>query len=356
MQDYPWIKDQKAAMISVFLMAILAGAGMVQPLVAGIGVLALPLIGVMAWPMAGLASAFLGIALPQICLANLSAPLGLHLSAGGYAFALVGVSLWAFGKGPDFKKVLLAHWAAMALGVCLLLMGLRTVVGENLFTGCAQWVVDVISASANGDQILWRAYQSGLATAPGNMIVMPQASAYLQSYGLAGLSPLMTPALRHELAASLRTSLEQYLYAQGAGAIVAFIAGGGLLGVCWPACRMKRRGVKSPLVMPAFEKWHLPRGMGSGSAVLLLGYVIQLFASSYLELYWGGLLISAFQWIYMIQGAAYWEFAQKRMGGSIASRRVFVVMVGLFVPFLLVALGILDQQTDKRELREKQED
>jgi len=350
MHNYPWIKDRKIAMISVGLMAVLAGMGMTQPVMAGLCALAAPLLGAMSGPLAGLAAVFLGMALPQVSLAGLNVPLGLHLGCGGYAFLTGGAALWAFSGNKPFFKALILQWGAMALGLCLFMMGLRTVVGANLFTGMAQWAVNAINGMPNGDQVLLQALQGGMAFAPKEML---PASTLSQSLNLL---PLVTPALRHELSASLQTTLERELYAQLPGAMVTLIVGGGLLALCWPVCRMKKRGMEPMLRMPAFETWHLPRGMGRWTAALLLGYVIQLFAVSYWELYWGAMLASAFQWIYMIQGASYWEYAHKRMGGTVLSRRAFVALIGVFIPFLLVMFGVLDQQADKRGLREKNEE
>ena len=353
MREFSWMKDPKAGAISVFAMAVLAGIGLRQPLAAGACAVLLPLLGVAMWPVAGLLTAFLGAALPQVCLALQGASMALHLYCGGYALLLAGVSLWAFGRKPRFFKALFAHWGALAAGVCLLIMALRTVVGANIFTGCAQWAVDLISQSPACDQVLYKAYQGGLASAPGSMITMPPVNSYLRGFGLESMMPLMTPALRHELAASLRTTLERSLYADVPGAVTTFIIVGGLMAVCWPVCRLKRRGQEPQLAMPAFETWHLPRGMGRWSILLAAGLGIQLFATQYWELYWGAMLATAFQWLYMIQGAAYWEFAQKRMGGSAISRRAFILFIGVFIPYLLVAFGVLDQRLDKRGLREK---
>jgi len=350
MEGYSWIKDRKSAMIATGLMGLLAGMGMAQPVAAGLCAIAAPLLGVMSGPTAGLITVFLGMALPQVSLAGLNAPMALHLALAGYGFLIAAAALWAFSGKKPFFKALMIQWAAMALGVCLILMGLRSVLGDNLFAGFAQWTVDSIQASPNGDAFLQQALEGGLAFAPKEMLPNNALSRSLN------LKPLMTPVLRVELAASLRTTIERELYAQLPGAVVTFIAGGGLLALCWPVCRMKKHGMEPELQMPAFESWHLPRGYGVWTAALLAGYVIQLFAVSYWELYWGAMLTAVFQWIYMIQGAAYWEYAHKRMGGSKKSRRAFVALTGVFIPFLLVMFGVLDQRADKRELREKTEE
>lgn len=348
MHNYPWIKDRKSAMITVSLMGLLAGVGMTHGAVAGLCALALPLLGAMNGPVAGLITVFLGMALPQVSLSALAVPFEFQVCCAGYGFLIGGAALWAFSGKKPFVKALAIQCGATALGICLIIMGLRAVVGANLFTGIARWAVKAINGMPGGDQFLAQAAQSGLASAPGDMM--------LPSSLVMGMKPLVTPALRHELSASLQTTFELELYAQLPAAVVALIIGGSLLVLCRPICVLKKRGLEPMLQMPAFEKWHLPRGFGGWTAALLAGYVIQLTAGSYWELYWGGMLAAAFQWIYMIQGAAYWEYGHKRMGGTVRSRRAFVILTGLFIPFLLVVFGVLDQRADKRGLREKIEE
>ena len=55
----------------------------------------------------------------------------------------------------------------------------------------------------------------------------------------------------------------------------------------------------------------------------------------------------------MIQGAALWEYTQKKMGRSQAARRGFIAAAGLLFPMVLVALGLMDQVRDPRGLRPK---
>ena len=153
------------------------------------------------------------------------------------------------------------------------------------------------------------------------------------------------------IAAMALTTLEGLLYVKGPEWLVNLVIGGGLAVLCVPIGSMRRHGLDT-LAMPAFTTWHLPKGMGRRSLILLIGFAFRYLGPGMVEVYLGIMLVSAFQWIYMIQGAALWEYTQKRMGRSQAVRRGFIIAAGLLFPMVLIALGLIDQLRDPRRLRQ----
>lgn len=345
---YPWAKTPAHLAMEAVGMLALTAWGSISPLAGSAAVVALPVLGTVLGPKRGLLLALLGAALPQVALALSHAPAGLMLGAGGYALMVVLPTVWAFSARRDFWQSLLIQWGAMAGASACLLAGLRSLTGPNLFTGGAQLLANYLISGENGDRVLLQAAQMGWAGVTREMAEQQSLSRLFTS--LFTSRTTLLPQVRAELAATFQTTLENQLYLKIPGLLVAFIVGGGLLCLCLPVCQMKRRGLET-LKMPAFTTWHMPRGLGRWSLALLAGYPMRLFYGGMVEFFLGSMLVSAFQWIYMIQGAALWEYRQKKQGRSQSSRRIFIALAGLVFPFILVIMGLVDQQADPRGLR-----
>jgi len=349
MGDYPWFKGQES-LVAVAVMGMATFWGASDPLACAVLVLALPLAASMVGPWTGLMVPLLGMLLPEAALLVHGAPLGMLAGALGYGVLVSAPAMVAFAWRWNFWKALLTQWMGMlAAGVCLAL-GLRALVGTNLFTGSAKVFMDYLLAQPNSDQLLLQLAQAGVAGVTKEMAAQQDLTTMVMQ--LFSNRVVLLPQVRAELAATALTTMEGLLYLKGPEWLVNLVVGGGLAVLCVPIGHMRRHDLDT-LAMPAFTTWHLPRGMGRGSLILLAGFALRYLGPGMVEVYLGIMLVSAFQWIYMIQGAALWEYTQKKMGRSQAARRGFIAAAGLLFPMVLVALGLIDQVRDSRGLRPK---
>ena len=107
------------------------------------------------------------------------------------------------------------------------------------------------------------------------------------------------------------------------------------------------------LDMPPFQTWHIPRGIGWQVGVALIGGYLLRYSRTFALKIAGIMLYGAASSVFMIQGAAFLNFFQKRRG----SRRFWRVLVPLLLmttPFLTF-IGIFDQLNNARGLRKPPE-
>ena len=107
------------------------------------------------------------------------------------------------------------------------------------------------------------------------------------------------------------------------------------------------------LDMPPFQTWHIPRGIGWQVGVALIGGYLLRYSRTFALKIAGIMLYGAASSVFMIQGAAFINFIQKRRG----SRRFWRVIVPLLLmttPFLTF-IGIFDQMNNARGLRKPPE-
>ena len=107
------------------------------------------------------------------------------------------------------------------------------------------------------------------------------------------------------------------------------------------------------LDMPPFQTWHIPRGIGWQVGVALIGGYLLRYNRTFALKIAGIMLYGAASSVFMIQGAAFINFIQKRRG----SRRFWRVIVPLLLmttPFLTF-IGIFDQMNNARGLRKPPE-
>ena len=107
------------------------------------------------------------------------------------------------------------------------------------------------------------------------------------------------------------------------------------------------------LEMPPLQTWHIPRGIGWQVGLALIGGYLLRFSGTHAVKIAGIMLYAAASGVFMIQGAAFINFMQKRRGTK-RFWRVLVPLLLMTTPFLMF-IGIFDQFNNVRGLRKPPE-
>ena len=340
---YPWFRPGWAALIWCAVPALMSLAGLFSPLWMAAAVLSAPFVAAVAGGRGGLTSLIAGAALPLAALVKWQLPAGLLAAAAAYALipAVSGAAL--FIRRVPFWKAMAVQLGAFTLVLALAVLLIRPLYGPDLFQAAGRGAAAFISAQEESDMLLIQLNQLGLCTASLSDLGLPVPWVSF------GQTVKLLPAVKAELLASLTTTVESLAYWKGPGLLVNWVLAGGLVTLCAPVCFHKRRGWDT-LDMPVFARWRLPRGMGAQAGSLAAGYLLPYLSYSPALVILGNMMSAAFFGIFMVQGAATLEYLQKKKGASWGTRRVWICVLGLILPFVLVLMGVWDQLANMRGL------
>ena len=251
-----------------------------------------------------------------------------------------------FSRRIPFWQTAGAHVALLAGCQTAVLLILRPYLEGNLFSGGAEFLVQQISASPYGDQILMQLYQSRLLSVPEEMVTGVRA---LMEAIFTAPGALM-PSVRTELLNGLRTLLENTLYTFLPATVVNNAILAGVFGVAFPIVSARKRKIPVPEMAP-FAAWHLSRSTGLKVFLLGLGNLLPALFPNPGMLLAGNMMWAAFSTTFIIQGAALLDFFQTRGGNRPVMRRLWPCLLYLLLPMLLMILGIADQFLNIRGLR-----
>ncbi len=287
----------------------------------------------------------------------LMAPAAAFLTFGGtLAPLLCALYLWpfavihavCFARKIPFLQSVAAHVAVLAVSQTAILLILRPYLGGNLFSGGADFLVQQISASPYGDQILLQLYQSRLLDVPEEMLKGVRA---LMEAFIASLAPgSLMPSVRTELLNGLRTLLENSLYSFLPATVINNAILAGVFGVAFPIVAARSRQIPV-MEMAPFATWHLSRSNGLKVFILGLGNFLPTLFPNPGMLLAGNMMWAAFSTIFVIQGAALMDFFQTRGGNRPFTRRLWPCVIYLFIPTLLMIMGVADQFLNIRGIR-----
>lgn len=350
------------------LIAVFLGAALPQMLGSWYAVLALAALPlVMAYvsaaemPLAGLTGA--------LCLLSAVLP-GAQAVLPAPAWLLPPLLCWILFNGlyPLLmqKAASMKHVAYMGALCCVTAL-LACIMAAVRYQGS---VTDGLAASlcnlveglplAERVQMLLVSYQSGLSrldAETGKTMI-----AAVRLFGALGVSP----ELQQQLLYSLRTSLEKILPLQLPGLAVQW----GLLttlvfaltgdAVTRSTARLDLTAHRvtpcngRPDTLPPFGAWYITRSNGHVlMGMILMGLIPYFFAEEALVLT-ASMCSALGSWCFIIQGMAFlWQKAGSHRGGKTRTV-VLLCFILLLFPFLLTILGLYDQHSDPRNLREKQ--
>jgi len=340
MAHYPLARNLKLLPIWLFAFALLITASLFRPplffLVCFFSPVLLAVCGISCGiaPMAVFSLAFPAIAwllfggylTPALCLIYLGPFLVVHT--------------YCFARKVPFWHMVAAHIATLAVSQTAIFAILRCLVGGNLFVGGADYLVQLVNESPNGNELLLLLHRMNLLQLPKGMVSDLNLT----------IVQFMMPKARIELLNGLRTFLELYLPVLLPTVIVNNAILAGLFGVAFPVLAARRLKI-DVVQMDPFATWHLSSSAGIVVFLLGLGNLLSSgFSNSYLSL--AGIMMSqAFFIVFAIQGAALMDFFRARTGVYTSSRWLWPFAIFITMPWLLMILGIADQIMNFRGLR-----
>ena len=348
MVHYPLVRSLKASLLWLAAYALLLWVTSNVPilfvLLCFISPVLLALCGIRGGLVPMAACALLAPAASWLLFGSELAPLVCAL----YLWPFATVHAICFARRIPFWQAAAAHVALLAILQTAILLILRPYLGGNLFSGGAEFLVQQISASPFGDQVLMQLYQSRLLNVPEEMFTGMRA---LMEAIVASLTPgTLMPRVRTELLNGLRTLLENSLYTFLPATVVNNAILAGVFGVAFPIVSARAKKISVPDMAP-FASWHLSRSTGLKVLLLGLGNLLpDLFPNPGMLLA-GNMMWASFSTIFVIQGAALMDFFQTRGGNRPAFRRLWPCLIYLLMPTLLMILGIADQFLNIRGLR-----
>lgn len=286
------------------------------------------------------------VALGTVCalccaLCGLSALL--PVSAGWSVLALAA-GLFPLKQKPEMRPYLWGGAVVIAWGAWILM--LQSAFSGQMIVGLAQAMADEINANSQRDMLLMGAYNLGLAR-----LSDPGATMTETVYGQMILN--LTDGARTELLNSFRTSMEELFPSILCESFILHLTINVFLCTLLPDHYRRKQGEKG--IFPPLDEWHMPRGTGLKIGLFAIGYVIPSLTGSGMWLNVGTIFAGVFTIVYGLQGCCMLLWIEKRMGMRSAMRYIWAVVIGLFVPFLSVIMGIMDQTRDVRHLRIKEE-
>ena len=269
-------------------------------------------------------------------------------------FVLPGIALptafvWCAGsllagcvpvKKPLMRPIL---WCAMCLVTwCTGLITLARMMDGPISDNLAKTLCDLIDASPERDSILVNAYNMGWCRTDA---LVPTARS------VSGIR--LEEADRLQLLFSLRVSLEEMLPTFLCDALVYHTGLTALLCTLLPDWRRRKNGEEG--LLPAPDRWYMPRMMGRAVCALMLGWVISLLSGGGVSGYIGTLCADIFRFAFMLQGICFLQWMGKRMGIRSTMRNVWSVVLSILAPIVPIIVGMIDQRRDARHLRPNKE-
>lgn len=340
MVHYPLVRKIKPMLIWLIAYVLLMIASLFNPLL----FLAVCFVSPVLLSVLGISSGIL----PMSIFALLLPGMAWLLSGTGTASALCAMYLWpfliahvfCFERRVSFWHSAAVHISVLAISQTAIMVILRSYVGGNLFLGGADYLVQAVSQSPRGNDLLLSLYQLNILRLPEGMVPAINLT----------IAQVMMPLARIELLNGLRTIMENYLPMLISTLMVYSAVIAGVFGVAFPIAAAKKMKIET-IDMESFNKWHLSSGAGIIVFLLGLGNLLSSgLPNSSLSL--AGMMMSeAFFIIFAIQGAALMDFFQTRTAAHSSTRWLWPVIVFFVMPWLLMILGIADQILNFRGLR-----
>ena len=367
------VRSVKSAVVGSILLMIpylllLPGREILGPLPAVYAVMLtvylLPLALCLVTMVCGTLPMLIGLITALSTVTTLMGTTGLTLCAL-YALPVVGAFLVLVQMQVPFKKscpiMIGVHVAALAL----VFAASQKMTGGDLYNRAGSAVADFLKSWNMGDLLLYEFYSMGLIDLRESL-----RDNALQS-GLYSFT--LSDAAREDMLLSVRTMITGQLQLLIPNLIATQSILGGVACLLLPLrfgylAEEKRAFLRDEpmgelgekqkvdfptLDMPPFQTWHIPRGIGWQVGVALIGGYLLRYSRTFALKIAGIMLYGAASSVFMIQGAAFLNFFQKRRG----SRRFWRVIVPLLLmttPFLTF-IGIFDQMNNARGLRKPPE-
>ena len=367
------VRSVKSAVVGSLLLMIpylllLPGREILGPLPAVYAVMLtvylLPLALCLVTMVCGVLPMLIGLITALSTITTLMGTTGLALCAL-YALPVVCTFLTLVQMQVPFKKscpiMIGVHVAALALVFAVS----QKMTGGDLYNQAGSAVADFLKSWDLGDLLLYEFYSMGLIDLRESL-----RDNALQS-GLYSFT--LSDAAREDMLLSVRTMITGQLQLLIPNLIATQSIQGGVACLLLPLrfgylAEEKRAFLRDEpmgelgekqkvdfptLDMPPFQTWHIPRGIGWQVGVALIGGYLLRYNRTFALKIAGIMLYGAASSVFMIQGAAFLNFFQKRRG----SRRFWRVIVPLLLmttPFLTF-IGIFDQMNNARGLRKPPE-
>ena len=243
-------------------------------------------------------------------------------------------------RKPLYRPVL---WCAVCLVTwCAGLITIHQLTNGPISVSLAQIICDVIAARPERDTILANAYSMGWCRAD---TLIPAART------LGGVR--LEEADRLQLLFSLRITLEETLPTFLCDILLYHTALTAFLCTILPDWRRRKNGAEG--LLPALDKWYMPRRMGRAVWALMIGWVISLISGDGVSGYLGTLCSDIFRIAFMLQGICFLQWVGKRMGIKSTMRNIWSVVLSILAPIVPIIAGLIDQRRDARNLRPKKE-
>ena len=367
------VRSVKSAVVGSILLMIpylllLPGREILGPLPAVYAVMLtvylLPLALCLVTMVCGTLPMLIGLITALSTVTTLMGTTGLTLCAL-YALPVVGAFLVLVQMQVPFKKscpiMIGVHVAALALVFAVS----QKMTGGDLYNRAGSAVADFLKSWNLGDLLLYEFYSMGLIDLRESL-----RDNALQS-GLYSFS--LSDAAREDMLLSVRTMITGQLQLLIPNLIATQSIQGGVACLLLPLrfgylaeekrafLRDEPMGVPGEkqkvdfptLDMPPFQTWHIPRGIGWQVGVALIGGYLLRYSRTFALKIAGIMLYGAASSVFMIQGAAFLNFIQKRRGSK-RFWRVIVPLLLMTTPFLTF-IGIFDQMNNVRGLRKPPE-
>ena len=237
-------------------------------------------------------------------------------------------------------------WAVMCVITwCVGLITLQGMTEGPIAIGLAQSVCDMIDASPERNTILVNAYSMGWCRLEGTEGLIPA----VRSMG----NVVIEEETRLQMLYSLRVSLEEALPAFLCDALIYHTALTTLLCTVLPDWRRRKKGEAG--LLPALEKWYMPRKLARAVCALMIGWVISLLSPDSVTGYMGTLCSDVFRIAFLLQGICFLQWMGKRMGIRSVMRNIWSVVLSVLAPIVPIIMGMIDQRRDARHLRPNKE-
>ena len=367
------VRSVKAAVVGSLLLVLpylflLPGREILGPLPAVYAVMLtvylLPTALCLVTMVCGTAPMVLGLGTALSAAFALMGGTGLLLTAL-YVVPIIAAFLFVIWKQVPFKKscpVLIGVHVAALAAVFAVCQGLT---GGDLYNAAGNIAADFLGSWEMGDLLLYEFYSMGLIDLKESLRENAVQSG-LYSFSLSEAAKAdMLLSVRTMITGQLQLIIPNLIASQSVQGGVACLLPPLRFGYLAEEKRAFLRdepagepGEKRPvdfptLGMPPFQTWHLPRGIGwQVGGALIAGYLLRYSGAHALKIA-GIMLYAAASSVFMIQGAAFINFMQKRRG----TRRFWRVVVPLLLmttPFLTF-IGIFDQLNNARGLRKPPE-
>lgn len=332
-------------------LSILLQAGIAAAAAFALGLPGMILLCLILWPLTAYLRQRLGrTAYVLPCAASLAcvmtpdaAVLAFWCWAGVIALALTDAPARETQR-PRWQREGLIWGGAAVIGLCAVIVLLNGRYPQGLPVGLAQDMARVIGESPNSAEVLYGFYQMGAVPLPQGMTAVTQ--------GADGLL-YMTDEVRLQLLYGFTSRLEEAMLLSIPGFCAYFAVLTALACVMLPVTVRRRQGEKDDT--PRFETWRMDRQTGLRIGYLFIGGALPLLIGAPVVVALGRLTSAVASVVYSVLGAVVLRFSAKRAGRNRMLSWIMIMAAAVFVPQLLMFLGLFDQLMDLRKLRKNNE-